>query len=317
MPGKDNNSSNRLKRKKDVRKPRNMYFDNPKVESLLREYVKGGCTSVEMRDEIMSHALELIRQVIRTHGLYLTYGGGESSFADLEQVAWVQIEKTLYKFDYSKIFTVKYDDDKTGKKKTYKVRGCIRKEYPDHYIIKITKNSEAEVNGRLLEFYVDDLIILHKEDIRSSRFDNTKVFNMWSQVAKTSVLAYIKKETRDRKNYSNFLDHQKQKPLFSNTQLPRFFKEARDMCQYDDDELKIIEALEKLADSNIENLANGLISRLIEETELSRQQIVGFFKKIRSFENEFSDSPSNLEKNWIGNPGGPVRKYNIDNEDDY
>lgn len=78
------------------------YFNNPAVEKLLIRYVKGGCVDVELRDEIMSHAEELIRQVIRTHKFHEIYPGkDDSSFMDLFQVAWAQIESALYKFDCS------------------------------------------------------------------------------------------------------------------------------------------------------------------------------------------------------------------------
>lgn len=91
--------------------PSNHYFDNKKVEKLLIEYHKTGCTDVQLRDEIMSHAHNLIINVIRTHNLHTIYGGREeSSFNDLYQLSWVQIESTLYKFDsspgHSKIFNM-------------------------------------------------------------------------------------------------------------------------------------------------------------------------------------------------------------------
>ncbi len=81
--------------------PKNYYFDNYKVEALLTEYVKNGCTDVRLRDEIMLNAGELIRQIIRTHNLQNIYPGrDEAAFGDLFQIAWCQLEKTLYKFDY-------------------------------------------------------------------------------------------------------------------------------------------------------------------------------------------------------------------------
>jgi len=78
------------------------YFNNHLVEQLLIKYVKDGCVNVKLRDEIMSHAAELIRQIIRTHNFHNIYpGSDEASFGDLFQVAWVQIESVLYKFDWS------------------------------------------------------------------------------------------------------------------------------------------------------------------------------------------------------------------------
>ena len=83
-------------------KRKGYYFDNHKVEQLLMLYVADGCVDVKMRDEIMSHAAELIRQIIRTHNFHNIYpGSDDASFNDLFQVAWCQIESTLYKFDSS------------------------------------------------------------------------------------------------------------------------------------------------------------------------------------------------------------------------
>ena len=141
-------------------KPKNHYFDNDKVEALLTDYVKGGCTNIRLRDQIMANAGELIRQIIRTHNLHNIYPGrDEAAFGDLFQIAWVQIEKTLYKFDYG----------------------------PGH----------------------------------------TKVFNMWSQVARTVMLAHIKKESRDRRGRDALETHLMSKPSSKPILVERFLGEAR------------------------------------------------------------------------------------------
>src|SRR6056297_2005484 len=120
-------------------KKKNMYFDNEAVERLMDKYVERGCVDVHLRDEIMSHATELIRQIIRAHNFeYITPGRDQSSFNELFQVAWMQIEKTLYKYD--------------------------------------------------------------------STPGSSKLFNMWSQIAKTRILAYLKKEKRDKKNMPSYRD---------------------------------------------------------------------------------------------------------------
>jgi intein/homing endonuclease len=91
----------RPKRPHNPNLPKNYYFDNEYVESLLTEYVKGGCTKKLLRDEIMANASELIRQIIRTHKLHTLANGREgTAFGDLYQLAWCQIESSLYKFDY-------------------------------------------------------------------------------------------------------------------------------------------------------------------------------------------------------------------------
>jgi hypothetical protein len=160
-------------------KRKGYYFDNHKVEQLLIQYVAGGCVDVLLRDEIMSHAAELIRQIIRTHNFHNIYpGSDDASFNDLFQVAWCQIESTLYKFDSS----------------------------PGH----------------------------------------TKVFNMWSQVAKTVMLAHIKKETRDKKNYGSYKRHLDTKSLRRAILMERFLEEAKEICKYNREHVAILDAIMEL-----------------------------------------------------------------------
>lgn len=209
---------------KKEEKPKNQYFDNELVEKLLTKYVSTGCTDVDLRDEIMSHAVELIRQIIRTHNLHNIYPGkDQSSFGDLFQVAWVQIEKTLYKFDHS----------------------------PGH----------------------------------------TKVFNMWSQVARTVMLAHIKREGRDRKNQGSYTTHLNTRHSIRPAALERFFAEAKEICKYNDEHLEIIRHLEELYDFD-EKAAEGLIGKLIKKSGKSRQKVHAFLEFIRMRNVDFSDSPS-------------------------
>lgn len=204
---------------------KNYYFNNVVVEQLLTVYVKGGCVDVALRDEIMSHAAELIRQIIRTHNLHNIYPGKDSaSFGDLFQVAWAQIEKTLYKFDYTA--------------------------------------------------------------------GHTKVFNMMSQVAKTVILAHIKRENRDRKNSGAYKNHLSGKSRLENTIFDRFVAEARLICQYNQEHLIILQHLEELYAVD-ERPYEGLIGKLIARTGMSRLKIHQFLKTVRSRDFEFSDSPIN------------------------
>ncbi|HEX8323431.1 MAG TPA: hypothetical protein VF595_05905, partial [Tepidisphaeraceae bacterium] len=76
---------------------RKLYFDNNAVEQLLTRYYWTGCTSIELRNQIMSHADELIYKVIVTHQLNKLCIGDRTT-EDLMSVAWCQIETTLYKY---------------------------------------------------------------------------------------------------------------------------------------------------------------------------------------------------------------------------
>jgi hypothetical protein len=213
--------------KENEQPERNYYFDNPEVERLLTIYVKGGCVNVGLRDQIMEHAEELISQVIRTHNLHNIYGGREdSTFGDLFQVAWCQIESTLYKFDWR----------------------------PGH----------------------------------------AKVFNMWSQVAKTVCLAYIKKESRDKKNSPTYKTHLQTSHRRTSPMFERFLLEVRDMFKYNEDYLCVIDALEHLQ-RNDSRPYDGIIGKLVKTSGLSRSKISEFIKVIRLRGFEFTDAPQSEE----------------------
>jgi hypothetical protein len=227
--------------------PKNYYFDNDYVESLLTKYVHGGCTDSDLRNQIMANASELIRQIIRTHKLHTLIGGKNStSFGDLYQIAWAQIESSLYKFDYQ----------------------------PGH----------------------------------------TKVFNMWSQVSKTVMLAYIKKESRDKRNYGAYKDHLDCKHKPANFKMERFLAQAREICRYNDTHQSIIAALEDLI-QNDDKPHDGLIDKLVKKSGMSRSKVSVFLRTIRLRSNDFSDAPMNHQEFQ------PENKYrvtnaNYDNDDD-
>tara|TARA_R100001244_G_scaffold25113_3_gene25525 strand:+ start:33401 stop:34234 length:834 start_codon:yes stop_codon:yes gene_type:complete len=207
--------------------PKNHYFDNLYVESLLTEYVKGGCTDIILRNRIMANASELIRQIIRTHNLHMLGTGKEgSAFGELYQIAWCQIESSLYKFDHR----------------------------PGH----------------------------------------TKVFNMWSQVAKTVMLAHIKKESRDKRNGGAYKDHLDLKRSPNNYKFDRFIEEASDLCKFNVNHLKIITALKELVGKD-DRPYDGLIDKLVKKTGLSRTVISNFIRTIRLRMHEFTDAPINEE----------------------
>jgi hypothetical protein len=75
------------------------YFCNELVEFKMTKYLWSGCTNVQMRDSVMEHANELITQLIRKQRLFVIYNGHDpSSFSELVHVAYMQIERTLYKY---------------------------------------------------------------------------------------------------------------------------------------------------------------------------------------------------------------------------
>lgn len=179
------------------------------MEDLLRRYIWTGCTNVELRDSIMSHATELIRQIIRKQNLHTIYPGqDDSSFGDLIQTAWVQIEKTLYKFRARPHCRKCFNPDRPNDSALY-TPGELEygiKTYRD--LAQLGTKSCPKCGIKLQEYPV--------VEAEQDRFGgsttvlfrgNSKVFNMWSQIARTVILAHIKKECRDKKNSSVYRDH--------------------------------------------------------------------------------------------------------------
>jgi hypothetical protein len=118
----------------------------------------------------------------------------------------------------------------------------------------------------------------------------SKVFNLWSQVARTVILAYIKKESRDHRNSNAYKNHLDAKVKPNSDAIVRFINEAKDICKYNSNFMKIISELEFLIEHDPRPY-DGIISKLVNRTGLSRVTITGFMRtiKLRSF--EFTDSP--------------------------
>ena len=272
---------------------RKLYFINEKVEWDLTQYIWTGCTRIELRDSIMSHAAELIRQIIRKQGLHTIYPGQEeSAFGDLLQTAWCQLERTLYKYRSRPHCRTCFNPDRPADSVLY---------LPDVREYGIIQINQVIMNhprcphcNTKLESYPYILP-------RQGCFGGTetiiyrgmsKVFNMWSQISRTVILAYIKKEGRDRKNGHNYMNHLGTRQRNNNNIVDRFLQEARQLSQYSTDHLTILDALEKIVMTD-DRPHDGLIGKLVDESGLSRAIVTNFLKmvKLRSF--EFTDSPLN------------------------
>lgn len=293
-----------------------LYFVNEIVEWQLTEYIWTGCTSVNLRDQIMSHATELIRQIIRKQGLHTIYPGQEdSAFGDLLQTAWVQIERTLYKYRARPYCRNCYNPDRPSESILYTP--------DDHeYGIKTFEEVIKMYNGRCHKCngVLAATPMIYPEQGRFGGSETilyrgiSKVFNMWSQVARTVILAYIKKEGRDRRNSSTYKTYLGNKSRPVSDVMVRFLNEAREICKYNNDHIQIVDAIEHLMKTD-GRPHDGIIGKLVQETGLSRSIITNFMRiiKLRSF--EFTDSPisRNSESNDQNRPG---RKNKIDSEDD-
>ncbi len=137
---------------------------------------------------------------------------------------------------------------------------------------------------------------------------------MWSQIAKTVILAHIKREMRDKKNYGTYKGHLINRVRPQSAAFERFINEARAMAKFDDDGLIIIQALEKLYERD-EKPYDGLIGKLVRISGLSRQKVTGFLKQVRLRSFEFTDSPLNQETNHLLKSGSK-KGIEADDEDD-
>ena len=292
---------------------RKLYFINEIVEWQLTKYIWSGCAEVALRDMIMSHASELIRQIIRKQGLHTIYPGqDESSFGDLLQTAWVQIERTLYKYRSRPHCRRCFNPDRPADSLLYHP-GEIEygiKTFEEVIAIsdKCNRCKTMLSDGPIIEpvqnLYAGSATILYR--------GTSKVFNMWSQIARTVILAHIKKEGRDRKNSGSYVSHlgTKQKPVSG--VLIRFLNEMRELNKYHHNNLTIIKSLENIITTD-DRPYDGLITKLVDDSGLSRAIITEFLRvvKLRSF--ELTDSLLNKNNNEykIDN-----RKSSVDNEEE-
>ncbi len=119
---------------------------------------------------------------------------------------------------------------------------------------------------------------------------SSKVFNLWSQISRTVILAYIKKEARDRKNCTPYTNHLCNKPKPIGDMMSRFLTEVKTVCQYNDDFIKIADALDWII-HNDERSYNGIISKLTKRSGLSRSTVMNFIRYIKLRSCDFTDSP--------------------------
>lgn len=305
----------------DVVKPvvevskRKLYFINEVVEMDLTKYLWSGCTDVALRDKIMANAPELIRQMIRKQGLHTIYPGQEeSAFGDLAQTAWCQLERTLYKYRSRPHCRKCYNPDRPSDSLLYEPgeneygiktmeevialmpNGCCK-----HCGVKLSVEPIVEPSQ---DIYGGSETILYR--------GMSKVFNMWSQISRTVILAYVKKECRDNKNSPTYITHLGSKTKSTNNAISRFMIEIRELWKYNKEYIRIIDAIELLI-QNDEKPHDGIIGKLVDITKISRQTVIDFINltKLRSF--ELSDSNIN---NGTDDKKFDKRKNANDHEDE-
>jgi hypothetical protein len=255
---------------------KNHYFDNETVERLMHRYLRTACTEPLLRDEIMQHASELIRQIIKAHNLGHIYPGKEeSSIMDLFQTAWIQIESALYKYQARPHCSRCYNNLRPND--SLLVPDEQEYIFEDELFKKTKECPNCNVKISLEHIYYKG---------------RSRVFNLWSQVSRTVILAYIKKENRDRKNSGVFRTHLENRSIGQSSVLQRFITEAREISKHNDDHMAILATLEQLYEQD-DRAHEGLVAKIVERTKLSRGIITSFFKLIRLRGHEFTDSPIN------------------------
>lgn len=263
----------------------------------------------------MSHATELIRQIIRKQGLHTIYPGQEdSAFGDLLQTAWVQIERTLYKYRSRPYCRLCYNPDRPSDSVLYIPQDNEYGIKTFEEVIKMHKGVCPKCNGSLNSDF-----IINPEQGRFGGSETilyrgmSKVFNMWSQVARTVILAYIKKESRDRRNANTYKSHLSNKYRPMSDMMVRFLTEARELCKYNEDHLLIINAIENLT-LNDDRPHDGIIGKLVQETNLSRSTITSFMRIIKLRSLEFTDSPINKNIQSLDQSKGNRKQKEFEDE---
>lgn len=243
------------------------YFINEIVEMKLTKYIWTGCTDVYLRDSIMTHANELIIQLIRKQGLFNIYRGHDSSaFNELVHVAYMQIERTLYKYRSQPHCRNCFNYDRPNQSILYKPApfefGIITPERLIKLMPKCPHCGAVLSNTTPVEpeqgLFGGNWSVLYR--------GMSKVFNMWSQVSRTVILAHVKKDTRDLRNTDSYTDFVTRKPISGdNQQYSKIMSEVKNYLWFNEDYCKVVDALIELSaqldpDKNfkkkISNLAN-------------------------------------------------------------
>ncbi len=274
--------------------PKKHYFINPKVEYALVKYAWTGCTSVALRDQVMFHANELIRQIIRKQNLHMICPGhDESTFHDLATIAWNQIERVLYKFRAKAYCRSCYNPDRPQD-------SALIHQPEDSYGIATMPEVVAATKGRCPhcdatiaaspilpateEVYGGSESILYR--------GVSKVFNLWSQVARTVCLAHIKREGRDKKNAVSYQNHLLNRRRPASEAAVRFITEVRYVCRHHEDYLVATDALEAVLAGD-QRPHDSLVAKLTLATKLPKTTVAAYLRFLRLHAHEFTDAPLN------------------------
>lgn len=255
----------------------NYYFDNEYIESLCREYVLGGAVDIELRDEIMSHANELIENIIRVNNFTnIMNSSGPTTFGELKHIAWKAIESSLYKFNMTNEYRLL-----DGRN----IRGQPINEDNIYVLIE-------DKNGVRYK--------IKKKDIKKIQKYHTKLFGFWSQISKTAILAYIKKDKRDNRNKPHYTDYLiNRHKIIRNypVEVDTFIKDAKSIF-VDPTSHKILDGLLEIYKSHNE-FPKSFIKEIYRITGISVKTIKQFFKMLQANKTLFRQFLDNIELNKV------------------
>lgn len=263
------------------------------MEWKLTRYIWTGCTDVTLRDSIMTHANELIIQLIRKQGLFNIYRGHDpSAFNELVHVAYMQIERTLYKYRAQAHCRNCFSYDRPNASILYKPAifefGIIE---PSVLAIRVQKCPHCGAVLNNLQpvepeqgLYGGSWSILYR--------GMSKVFNMWSQVSRTVILAHVKKDTRDLRNNDSYTDFINRKQTSGdNSQYSKVMEETKEYLWFNPEYCKVVDALIEL--SSHQDPDKNFKKKLATIADVDRKTVDHALSIIRVIMHECIDGFSN------------------------
>lgn len=243
-------------------------------------------------DFVVNHLKNLIKNSGKSNYFYKKkFGIDLRCFLNNKHIEFNSLVKIMKCFTNTNDISYKYlmeRIEEVGRIRWLKVSN-ISNSKSDTINVEVSNSNTYTING----------IISHNCQIESTLYKfnlspgHKKIFNMWSQVARTVILAYIKKENKDVKSNNSYKDHkttvQKAKPDFY-----RLFDEAKIIFKNEPRYLQIIDAINHLY-LNDETPHDGMIYKLVSLTGFPKKEINEFLISVKAHSSRFSDSPENLQ----------------------
>jgi hypothetical protein len=243
----------------------------------------------------MDHANELITQLIRKQRLFVIYNGHDpSSFAELVHVAYMQIERTLYKYRARPHCRACFSYDRPNSSVLYnpsRFEFGIVKPYKLVQMIDKCPHCGADLTVGIDNIVEPQQGLYGGTDAICYR-GLSKVFNLWSQVSRTVILAYVKKDTRDTRNGDNYTIHINKKPdQNNNEQFVRALIEAKNEIWFNGEYCDVINSLIELSSESDSD--KNLKRKLMEMSGKNKRVVEDSLSVLRVMMNLYSEQFDN------------------------